>query len=198
MPIEQVQQFKYLGVVLDDKGKQDLDIKERIEKATKAYYSMCSTIIKKKEISKKTKMLVYKTIFQPILLFGSETWTMSNNMKSRVQAVEMKYLRAVKGVTRRDHIRNQEVREELEVKSAMETVEERQLGWWGHLQRLDNDRPVKKIWEARTLKKRRRGRPKETWNNIIAKTLEKKKTSWQEAKMLSSNKKEWRMFVQSA
>lgn len=47
-----------------------------------------------------------------------------------------KILKKVKGVTRRDGIRIQDIRTELKLESAQEYIEQRhQLGWWGLLQR---------------------------------------------------------------
>lgn len=62
----------------------------------------------------------------------------------------------VRGVTRRDKIRNTQIRQDVEVPSLMEFIEQRQLSWWGHLQRMENSRPVKQVWEAKTHKKKKR------------------------------------------
>ena len=48
----------------------------------------------------------------------------------------MKYLRRIYGVTRLDKIKSTQIREDLEIKSVEEYIEERQLGWWGHVQRM--------------------------------------------------------------
>ncbi|KAK4880498.1 hypothetical protein RN001_008644 [Aquatica leii] len=82
----------------------------------------------------------------------------------------MKYLRRVKGVTRLDRIKNEIVREELKVVSVLDKIEEQQLKWFGHLCRVNEERPVKNIWEAKTIGKRTRGRPRKTWNDEIIKT----------------------------
>jgi hypothetical protein len=42
----------------------------------------------------------------PVLLYGSETWTLRKRDWNRIQAAEMKYLRTVKGCTGLDQIRN--------------------------------------------------------------------------------------------
>nr|CAH7719235.1 unnamed protein product [Callosobruchus chinensis] len=58
----------------------------------------------------------------------------------------MKYLRGVKGVTRREKIRNEVIRSELGVKSVLQKIEENQLKWFGHLVWMDVTRPVKMVW----------------------------------------------------
>jgi hypothetical protein len=49
------------------------------------------------------------------LLYGSECWTMRKRDMQKLQAAEMRLLRSVKGRTRLDKIRNEDVRKELGV-----------------------------------------------------------------------------------
>jgi hypothetical protein len=49
----------------------------------------------------------------PVLLYDSETWALRKRDWNRIQAVEMKYLRTVKGCTRLDQIRIEDIRNEL-------------------------------------------------------------------------------------
>ncbi|KAK9751423.1 hypothetical protein QE152_g5054 [Popillia japonica] len=87
------------------------------------------------------------------------------------------------------------------------------MGWWGHLHRLRDtvpvkriwesrtpDKrkdtvPVKRIWESRTPDKRKRGRPKVTWDDTIRKNLRKKEKTWPEAKQLARDRKQWNKFI---
>jgi hypothetical protein len=48
----------------------------------------------------------------PVLLYGSETWTPRKRDWNRIQAAEMKYLRAVERCTTLDQIRN-DIKNEL-------------------------------------------------------------------------------------
>jgi hypothetical protein len=49
----------------------------------------------------------------PVLLYGSEKWTLRQRDWNRIQATETKYLRTVKGCTRLDQIRNEDMRNEF-------------------------------------------------------------------------------------
>ena len=193
--IEQVQTFQYLGIMIEETGKIDMEIAERIKKTNNLYYTLNKGFINKKEISRQTKMKVYKTIYRPILTYGCESWVLSQQQKSNIQAVEMKYLRRVKEITRRDRIRNDRIREELEINSISDFIEQRQLSWWGHLQRLRDDIPVKRKWETKVQATKRKGRPRETWDKIMERILKKKGKTWKEAKRLAMNKKEWASLV---
>ena len=193
--VEQVNEFKYLGCVLDSKGKHEIEVNERINAAAKLYHALNKSFISKKEVSSQTKIKVFKTIFRPVLLWGSESWVLSKRLKSHIQAMEMKYLRRVKGVTRADKIRNDVIRSELEVEPALKIIEQNQLKWFGHLQRLNDKRQVKKVWKTRTMPKRNRGRPIVTWNKMLEDILEQRGTTLQEARQLAQDKKKWSKFV---
>ena len=183
--IEQVKTFQYLGVTIDEKGKQDVEINSRIEKTLKMYYSMNKKFIDKKEISRETKMKVFKTIYRPILTFGYESWILTERQKSQIQAMEMKYLQRVRGVTKIDKKRNIDIREDLKIQSTLEFIEARQISWWGHLQRMEETRPVRRVWEAKTQKNKKRGRPRQTWDKVIAGILERRRRTWTDAKVYS-------------
>lgn len=193
--IEQTKQFKYLGVTIDNDGRQEIDISERIEKCNKLYYTMNVNFINKREVSQKTKLTVYKTIFRPTMTYGCESWVLTQKMKLRLEATEMKYLRRVKGVSLRDKIRSSQIRAELVINPVTSFIEQKQLTWWGHLLRMDQDRQAKRIWETMKVGKRKRGRPQETWDNTIGKILARKGKTVEEAKTMTSNRKEWNKFV---
>lgn len=193
--IEQVQQFEYLGTIINNAGTEDAEINQRIEKAMRIFHSMNKKFISRKEITKETKMKIFKTIYRPILTYGAESWVLSERQKNKIQAAEMKYLRRVKGITLKDRIRSTQIREELKVKPMMEFIEQKQLSWWGHIQRMEEERPAKRIYETRIQNKRKRGRPRRTWEQAIGKIMEKKGKNWSEAKILAKDRDLWRKFV---
>lgn len=62
---EQVSTFQYLGVpIVDNKETQEIEIKKIIEKTINLYYEMNNQFINKKEISRITKIKVFKTIYR--------------------------------------------------------------------------------------------------------------------------------------
>ena len=104
--LEQVNTYQYLGTIISSTGSLEDEINNRVNKANGIYYQIYNSIIGKKEISTKVKIQVYKTVYIPTLLYGSETWVMLDKHKSRITSSEMKYLRKIKGKTRRDRVRN--------------------------------------------------------------------------------------------
>ena len=53
----------------------------------------------------------------PVVLYASETWTLRKVDKRRMQTAEMRFLRSVRDVTRRDRLRNEDIRADLGVHS---------------------------------------------------------------------------------
>lgn len=193
--IEQVEIFKYLGISIHQEGKEEAEINNRIESGIKLYYAMNKAFITKREISKKAKITVFNTIFKPILTYGSESWILNNQTKSKIQALEMRYLRAVKGVTRRDRIKNEKIREELGVEPILQSIERQKLKWFGHMTRMEEERLAKRVWLARPRHKRKRGRPRKTWDSTVEESLRKRGISWNDARRMAKNKKEWSLFI---
>lgn len=193
--LEQVNSFKYLGVYMESQGYQNQEINARIQSAANVYHSMKNSFIGKKEVSTKTKMSVYDSVFVPILIFGCESWVLNKKHKSMLQSMEMKYLRKVLGITRRNRVRNVNIREQLQAQSVISKIENRQLAWFGHLKRMNNDRPVKKVWEAKRTYKRKKGRPPVTWDQSIEKLLKTRGTTRAEASVMAMDRKRWSKFV---
>lgn len=190
--VNQTTDFRYLGTVLNSQGDYEPDINNRINNANKLYHAINWPFIRKKEVSLETKIKIFNSVYVPVLIYGCEAWTLNDRLKSRIQASEMKYLRATIGVTRRDRIRNEYIRERVKVTPILDKIEQRQLGWFGHLTRMTNTRGVKQIWTAGDDTKRKRGRPTRTWNDGVAKALKKRGLSWQEGTILAQNREGWK------
>jgi hypothetical protein len=58
----------------------------------------------------------------PALLCGSECWPKTKRDMQKPQAAEMRFLRSVKGCTRLDKIRNEDIRKELGVFSINDRI----------------------------------------------------------------------------
>jgi hypothetical protein len=86
---------------------------------------------------------------------------------SRIQSAEMKFLRSVKGCTRMDHIRNEEIRTEIEMYAVQDTITEYRIHWSAHLQRMDNSRLPEQALLYKPRGRRDVGRPRKRWTADI-------------------------------
>lgn len=158
-PIEQVSHFRYLGC--DISYEPDRDVTDKVHR----FQWICGTIHRtlKNKTRKDTKMKLYKTMAVPSLVFGSETWIDTSKTKSQIQSAEMKFLRRVKGCTRLDHIRNDDIRAELDIFSLNRRIEHNRRQWMEHIERMDDTRITKQVVQYRPQGRRSQGRPYKRW-----------------------------------
>ena len=87
---------------------------KNIDSKLSQFQNICCTTAK----TFKHKMRVetfYKVVATPTVAFGSETWTLNQNVWNRIQVVEIKFPRSDKGSCRFHRIRNKVIREELKI-----------------------------------------------------------------------------------
>lgn len=120
--------MKYLGAWFENIGGLDIEINNRIQAASQVFHAINKPVIPNKFISKKTKVSIYKTVYQPILTYSSESCLLSKSQVSKIQAAEMKFLRRAKGVSKIELIKNQDIRKSLHITAIQDTLEEYSLG----------------------------------------------------------------------
>ena len=69
----------------------------------------------KQELSKKTKVPIFKTVFVPVLTYGHESWVMTDRVRSQVQASEMRFIRRIEEVALFNKVRSSEIRKSLNI-----------------------------------------------------------------------------------
>jgi len=78
--LTQCEEFVYLGGVVSADGLCDRDVDRRIGLPAGIVRNLHS-IWKAKDISKSTKVLLYQSMVQSIVLYNSETWTIKEDQK---------------------------------------------------------------------------------------------------------------------
>ncbi|TWW57747.1 R2DM Retrovirus-related Pol polyprotein from type II retrotransposable element [Takifugu flavidus] len=166
--LPQVEEFKYLGVLFTSEGRMEREIDRRIGAASTVMRALHRSVVVKRELSRKAKLSIYRSIFVPTLTYGHELWVMTERTRSRVQAAEMSFLRRVAGLSLRDRVRSSAIREELGVESLLLRVERSQMGWLGHLVRMPPGRLPGEVFRACPSGKRPPGRPRTRWRDYVS------------------------------
>jgi hypothetical protein len=62
-----------------------------------------NNLFRPQKILKKTRIKLYNTLALPVLLYGSESWTIKTRDARRITATQMKYVRRTAGYTWTDN-----------------------------------------------------------------------------------------------
>lgn len=195
-----VAQFKYLGEQVNNEGRISAAIRERLQSGNRAYFAN-STLLKNKLISRRTKMTIYKTLIRPIITYGSECWTLTQDDQEKIRRFERKIIRRIYGGVRVSEeewrIRtNREIQEILQDEDIVKFIKSQRLRWFGHVQRMEDTRMAKKVLNAKIYATRRRGRPRLRWMDQVEDDLkEMQVTGWGSA---VKDRLIWRRVVEQA
>ena len=100
------------------------------------------------------------------------TWATTKREESKIEVNEMRMLRWMCGVTRKDKIRNEHIRGTTKVVQASRKITERRLKWYGHVMRMEEDHVVRRVMTKEIPGKRKRGRPKTRWKDVCNRDMQ--------------------------
>ena len=148
---------------------KDLNLKFSPGSATAALAKL-KTIWNDRNIALSSKIRLMRSIVMSIFLYACESWTLTAVTEKRIQAMEMSCLRKLLGITYRDHISKEEVRNRTRQaiephKDLLTTVKQCKLRWYGHITR--SSRLAKTIMQGTVQGGRRRGRQIKRWEDNI-------------------------------
>ena len=125
-------------------------------------------------------------------MYGAETWRLTEINKRRIEATEMDALRRSSRISRKDKIRNTTIRQQMGIEeSIIKEIEQKQLTWYGHVQRMAEERLPRIALRWIPKQKRARGRPKKNWMEGIRKAMNER--NLQEGQW--EDRKQWNLGV---
>ena len=89
-----MENFKYLGVIINEDNKHQIDLQERIQTANRTYFIL-QTFLRNKNISR--KLSLKNTIIDKSLTYASETWIITRSDRKRINIFERKVYRRILG-----------------------------------------------------------------------------------------------------
>ena len=117
-----------------------------------------------------TKKRVLNCYVEPVLLYGSECWTISAQMESKLQATELWFYRRMMKISWVDHVTNEEVlRRAGTERKIMKTIRKRQIEFLGHVMRKEGLEEL--MLTGRVNGKRSRGRQRLTYLESLSKWM---------------------------
>ncbi|KAK2171169.1 hypothetical protein NP493_1096g01006 [Ridgeia piscesae] len=164
--------FKYLGAIIADEGSKP-EILDRIAQTTAALTKL-RTIWNDRKIAPSSKIRLMCSLVMSIFLYACESWTLTADTERRIQAMEMRCFRKLLGITYRDHISNEEVRNRTwqaigPHEDLLTTVKRRKRKWYGHITRSTGHAKTILLGtvQGRRRRRRRRSRQKKRWEDNI-------------------------------
>jgi len=169
---ERVEVFKYLGTNLTNHSSVQEEIKSRLKSKNACYYSV-QNLLSFSLLSKKLKIMIYRTIILPVVLYGCEAWSLTLREKSRMKVFENRVWRRIFGSKRdevigeRRKLHNEELNELYSSPNIFRVIKSRRNRWAGHVARMVERRGVYRVLVGKPLGKRLLGRPKRRWEDNI-------------------------------
>ncbi|VDP57560.1 unnamed protein product [Heligmosomoides polygyrus] len=80
-----------------------------------------------KKMPERLKSKIYRTVVQPVAMYGAECWLATKETESRLSVMETKMLRWMAGVTRLDRIRNEAIWQKFGVAPIADKTREARL-----------------------------------------------------------------------
>ena len=125
--------FRYLGLMLQRDGDIDEDV-SHIIKVGWMKWRQGSGVLCDKRIPQKLKGKFYRTAIRPAMLYSAECWPTKRRHVQQISVAEMRMLRWICSHTRRDRVRNDDIRDRLGVALIEEKLVQYRLRWFGHVQ----------------------------------------------------------------
>ena len=119
--------------------EKELDIDSKLHNYLKTT-CILNNVFRPQKTLKKTIMTLYNTLTLPVLLYGSETWTIKARDTRRIRAAEMKYMRRRAGYTWTDYKTNTQITKELKIRPILDKLLEYKRNWIQHVNRMPRNR----------------------------------------------------------
>lgn len=133
--LERVKKFTYLGHTLDEQWDHTVEIRCRIERARAAFNQM-KRILCGHDLNLSLRIRLVRCYVFSVLLYGVESWTLTEAALKKLQAFEMWVYRRMLKISWMDHVRNEDVmrrmNKDLEV---VPNIKIRKLQYFGHVMR---------------------------------------------------------------
>ena len=191
---EDVSTFTYLGSVIAQSGGAEEDVEARIRKAQTAF-SMLNTVWRSNLIRRKTKLRIFNSNVKSVLLYGSETWLMTEKLRARLQTFINKCLRKVMRIFWPDWITNKELWSATNQEPIDQEIRRRKWRWLGHTMRKDHSSITRQSLRWNPAGRRSRGRPKKTWRRTVEEEMKHEDLSWGQLHTRAQNRVRWKTTV---
>ena len=162
-----MENFKYLGVILNK------DSNNQMIKMLAKHILCYNNFFKNKNISKKLKLRLKNTILDKTLTYASESWTLIKRDGKQLNIFERKVSRRILGPVYDKEKENwrilthKEIYASVKKSTVIETIKLNRIRWFGHVQRMEENRIPKRVLYMNFGTTRLRGRLRNRWQDEV-------------------------------
>ena len=131
--LEEIKSFSYLGSMIRQDGKVKEEVAVRLGKAGIAYQMWRKKVFRSHNLSKETNLCAFRTLVMSVLLYGTETWDVSQKHLNKLRTFQMRCLCDILGLTLWDKVRNTTILEGTGELLVEKQLRQRRLQWFGHV-----------------------------------------------------------------
>jgi hypothetical protein len=193
-PLENVDEFTYLGSLISSDNGVKKDIQARLGKARSAFARL-RPVWRSSQYSLKTKAKLYNSNVKSVLLYGSECWRVTKSDMNKIDVFHNSCLRQICRIFWPQKISNEELYKKTGCKNVTTEIKRRRFKWLGHVLRMDPDSIPRTALRWTPQGKRKRGRPKTTWRRTVESELKELGITWGEAQKRAKDRNDWRSIV---
>ena len=190
-PLEEVDCFKDLGSQVAADVECERDVVHRIDEGYRAWGALKS-VLSNRGLRIKSKKCLYEGVIVPTALYGAEARGMRSAERRKVNVFEMKCLRSLVGVSRIYRVRNEDVRRRAGIERELTSrADQKVLRWFGHLDRFNEYRIVRRVLMAEVSGGWVRGRPRLGWIDDVKMALRNRGMTVETARQCAKYRIEW-------
>ena len=184
--IDVVEQFEYLGRILNNRADDSAAVENRIARGWQAFKKKKS-IITHKRLSMKSKRQTIDSFIFPTVLYAAETITWNQALLKKISTFQNHLMRWMSGYKLNDRMPISTLKSITQLKDITTTIKCRKVAWYGHLRR--SSVPAKAITEGMIPGYRKRGRPSRRWLEDVKDWTQ---LNFQQICVSSTNREEWK------
>jgi hypothetical protein len=152
---------------------------------------------------KNLKIRIYKTIILPVVLYGSETWSLILREEHGLRMFENRVLRRISGPKRNEvtgdwrKLHNEELHDLYSSPSIIGIIKERRMRWAGHVAQMGEKRNAYRLLMGKPEGRKSLGRPRRRWLDNIR--MDFAEMAWGDVDWISvaQDRERWRALVNS-
>ena len=142
-----------------------------------------------------TKMRLFNSNVKAVLLYGAETWRTTQKTLKKIQTFINKCLRRILHLKWTDKVPNTTLWKTTKQLPIENEIKKRKWRWIGHTLRKPPESITRQAITWNPPGKRRRGRPRKTWQRDTEKDTKEMGYTWKEMEKMATNRKQWRSLV---